>query len=333
MSEDKIVEGRKYTKKVLDEIMKKYEAILFGEYKKITRDTSIHFTCKCGKIDKKIFRAIVENAGALCKQCSKTHMVETMKKTMTEKYGVEHSMSVPEFKKKQENTMIEKYGVSHNSLNPTTIQKRKDTLKDHFGVAHHFQLPEKIEERRQKCLLKFGVEHHLKRDDILDKQRQTNLKKRGVEYSLQNIEVKNKAIKTNIEKYGVEHPSQNADIMEKTQKNAKKYKEYKMPSGEIRKVQGYEPFALNELIKSYTEDQIKTERKEVPRIPYEADGKKKYYFPDIYIPHEKKIIEVKSTWTYKCKTDNIELKKNATIALGYTYEIWCFDGKGKRIEV
>ena len=33
-------------------------------------------------------------------------------------------------------------------------------------------------------------------------------------------------------------------------RNAKKFKEYIMPSGEIRKVQGYEPFAL-ELIEKF----------------------------------------------------------------------------------
>jgi hypothetical protein len=71
----------------------------------------------------------------------------------------------------------------------------------------------------------------------------------------------------------------------------------------------------------------------VPRISYEIDGKKKYYFPDIYIPHENKIIEVKSTWTYKCKTDSIQEKGDACKAQGYTYELWCFDGKGNRVDV
>jgi hypothetical protein len=106
-----------------------------------------------------------------------------------------------------------------------------------------------------------------------------------------------------------------------------------MPSGEIRKVQGYEPFALKELVKIYEEDQIKTDRKDVPCIQYEFDKKKKYHFPDIFIPHENKIIEVKSTWTYKCKNDNIQLKKKASEEQKFIYEIWCFDKKGKRVEV
>lgn len=101
-----------------------------------------------------------------------------------------------------------------------------------------------------------------------------------------------------------------------------------MPSGTIRKVQGYEPFGLDELIKSYNEDQIKTNRSDIPRIKYKVNEKEKYYFPDIYIAHEKYIIEVKSTWTYKCKEDNIKQKAEATKEQGYRYEIWVYNAKG-----
>jgi len=324
---------RRFTKELLDEILQRDGATLIGEYEKITRDIPIKYKCKCGGEYNKMMRYIVEEAGALCKDCGMKHMVETQKKSMIDTYGASHPMLIPEFKKKQEETMIANYGVSHNSHNPDTIQKRKDTLVEHFGVAHHLQLPEKVEERRETCRKKFGVDHHLQRDDILAKQRQTNLERRGVEYSLQSEEVKAKAIATNLLVYGVEHPSQNQEVMEKTQKNAKKYKKFKMPSGEIRKVQGYEPFALTDLLKVYTEEQIKTGCKNVPRIQYEVDGKESYHFPDIFIPHENKIVEVKSTWTYKCKTDNIQLKKKSAEEQGFLYEIWCYDRKGRKVPV
>lgn len=106
-----------------------------------------------------------------------------------------------------------------------------------------------------------------------------------------------------------------------------------MPSGEIRKVQGYEPFALDKLIKTNSETDILTNRKDVPRISYTIGDKIHYYFPDIYIPSENRIIEVKSTWTYKCKEDNIQEKKKATEKAGYNYEIWVYDGKGNKIEI
>ncbi|NDE14518.1 hypothetical protein EBZ80_06260 [bacterium] len=142
---------------------------------------------------------------------------------------------------------------------------------------------------------------------------------------------KTRRIETNMRKYGVPHTSQSPEIMEKIQRNSKKYKEFKMPSGTVRRVQGYEPFALAELLTLYSEEQIKTDRVDVPHITYDADGKSRRYFPDIYIPHENLIIEVKSTWTAACKTDSLEQKEAATVAAGYRYELWCYDGKGNRI--
>lgn len=176
------------------------------------------------------------------------------------------------------------------------------------------------------------VVHPLQSEVIKEKVKATNILKYGVPNPLQNEIVMNKLKATNVERYGVEHVSQNSAVMERMQKNAKKFKEFKMPSGTIRKVQGFEPFALNDLLKTYTEDQIKTDRKDVPRIQYDTNGKKRYHFPDIFIPHEKKLVEVKSTWTYSCKTDNIQLKKKACEEQGYLYEIWVYDGKGKKID-
>jgi len=42
------------------------------------------------------------------------------------------------------------------------------------------------------------------------------------------------------------------------------------------------------------------------------------------------IIEVKSTWTYKAKQDNIQEKAYATKVAGYKYEIWIYDSKGNK---
>jgi hypothetical protein len=126
---------------------------------------------------------------------------------------------------------------------------------------------------------------------------------------------------------------QNIDFMDRYQKNLKKHKKYIFPSGNIRHVQGYEHFALNDLLKLYNEDEIKTNRKDIPRIKYINNNKEKYYFPDIYLPLINKIIEIKSTWTYKCDIEIIKLKKIATELLEYDYEIWIYDNKGNKIKV
>ena len=50
-----------------------------------------------------------------------------------------------------------------------------------------------------------------------------------------------------------------------------------MPSGSVRNLQGYEPIAVQDLLNTgYTEDQILTSRKQVPRILYKLNEKQHY---------------------------------------------------------
>jgi hypothetical protein len=153
------------------------------------------------------------------------------------------------------------------------------------------------------------------------------MEKYGVKMCLQNKVIKAKSIATSIDKYGVRNPMQSNEIQEKNQKNSLKYKQYKCPSGIIRKVQGDEPYALDELMKEYTEEQIKTDRKDVPRILYMYNEEEHYYFCDIFIPHINKLIEVKSSWTFSLQNDKVIEKGKACIEKGYLYEIWIYDEK------
>jgi hypothetical protein len=135
---------------------------------------------------------------------------------------------------------------------------------------------------------------------------------------------------TCLEKFGVENAMQNAIICEKSSKKSFSHKIYTFPSGKEIQVQGYEPFALDELIKTLSEDDIITGCSNVPTIAYaDAEGKEHNHFPDIFIPSQNKCIEIKSTWTAEKKKDNIFLKQNAGKQLGYTYEIWVYNGKGE----
>jgi hypothetical protein len=197
-------------------------------------------------------------------------------------------------------------------------------------VLYSLQAPIIRKQIEQTCIKKYGSKSILQSPEIKEKIRQKVLKKYGVEHVSQSKIIKEKIRQTCLKRYNVEHPFQCQEIQEKIQKNAKKFKKYIMPSGELRKVQGYEPFALDELVKIYEESDIITERKDIPRISYKLADKQKYYFPDIYIKSQNKIIEVKSTWTYKCKEDFIEEKANATKSAGYDYEIWIYDNKGNK---
>jgi hypothetical protein len=290
-----------------------------------------------------------------CDSPAQSEIIKKKKeKTMIERYGVINPSQNSEIQKKKKEKFIANYGVDNPSKSDNIKTKKKVTCKKNFGVDFPLQSsdiknkikntninkygvdnPSKSEcvktKKKDTCKKNFGVEHPSQSEIIRKNMEEKNIIKYGVKCVLQNEEIKEKIKQTNLEKYGVEYNTQNLDIFEKQQKNAKKFKEFKMPSGEIRKVQGYEPFALTELLKTYTEEKIKTDRKEVGRIQYEVDGKKRYYFPDIYLPDEKKFIEVKSTWTAKQNPELIEKKKQACIDQGYACEIWVYDAKGERV--
>jgi hypothetical protein len=118
---------------------------------------------------------------------------------------------------------------------------------------------------------------------------------------------------------------------EKTTRKTYNYKEFTFPSGKTRKVQGYEHFILKELLKIYSEEQILTDRRDVPKIEYYYKQKRRYY-PDIFIPHLNKVIEVKSFWTLqlgyvKNMLKSIAAKKN------FDYEIWIYNEKDSSIHI
>jgi hypothetical protein len=109
-------------------------------------------------------------------------------------------------------------------------------------------------------------------------------------------------------------------------------KDYIMPSNTIRRIQGYEHLALDELIKNnIKEDDIVTKRKEMPIINYYyiLDKKNHRYFPDIWIKSENKIIEVKSAWIYKKDLVKNIMKALATRKLGYDFEFWIYTKEAK----
>ena len=126
-------------------------------------------------------------------------------------------------------------------------------------------------------------------------------------------EIMLKSKKTCLKKYGVEHPAQNKEIMDKCSKNSYKLKNYTFPSGNQIKYQGYEDYALDELLQSgILEEEIINGCKDVPEVWYnDEQGKQHRYYVDIFIPSQKRCIEVKSNWTAEKKKDNIFRKQQA----------------------
>jgi hypothetical protein len=81
------------------------------------------------------------------------------------------------------------------------------------------------------------------------------------------------------------------------------------------------------LLNQYSEDQILNSKSEMPLIKYKYKNINRRYFPDIYIPKDNKIIEVKSIWTYKRDLIKNIFKALNTRKIGYDYELWIIDKK------
>lgn len=232
--------------------------------------------------------------------------------------------------------LIKKYGAFCKLCQDINEKKKMiETNMKNRGVPYPFCDPTVIDKIKSTNFGKYGTEYPTQNEKIKQKTKNTCQKKLGVNYPQQSKIVREKSISTSIKKYAVKHPMQNAEIAEKASKSSYKLKDYTFPSGKVIKCQGYEPFALDILIKEHKidEDDIITSRKEVPEIWYkDSDDKDHRYYGDTFIKSLNKFIEVKSTWTYKKNKEKVELTKNAVKEKGFLYECWVFDAKRNLIE-
>jgi hypothetical protein len=140
--------------------------------------------------------------------------------------------------------------------------------------------------------------------------------------------------KTSLAKYGVPNPSQSVEVQEKAEKNGYRFKPYILPSGKIVKVQGYEHYAIKELLETYRESDIEFGRANQPELWWvDAGGKRHRYFSDFFIPVDNKVIEVKSTWTLKKGIDCLKIPaiQSAVEEAGYDFVLMTYNEKGVRI--
>jgi len=291
----------------------------------------VEYASQSQDIKKKVKQTCIEKYGVEYVSQSQD-IKEKVKQTCIEKYGVSTPFKSLEIKEKIKKTCIEKYG----SENPFQSEEIKEKIKIHcvksYGVENVSQSQKIKEKKKETCLLNHGVEYALQSKELREKGEQTLFNNYGVKHSLQSQKIREKMNNTCLEKFGFENAMQNSLICEKSSKNSYSNKTYKLPSGKEIQVQGYEPFALDELIKTLSEDDIITGCSNVPTIAYyDEECNKHKHFPDIFIPSLNKCIEVKSTWTAEKKKDSIFLKQTAGKKIGYNYEIWVYNGKGEKL--
>lgn len=211
--------------------------------------------------------------------------------------------------KKTKNTFVKKYGVEWGTQSEIQKNKSKKAKLEKYGNEYYSGWEKSAEKNRNKST---------------DEQNKINELRR----------------QTNLERYGVENCFLRFDIRSKAMKSNSEGKDYILPSGKIIKIRGYEDTALSILLEIYQENEILThnisEEFLLPTFQYiNVNLHKSTYYPDIYIPKENRIIEVKSTWwwdgngqeKYNSRLQNNLKKRQAVLDKGYNYEVWLFENK------
>lgn len=264
----------------------------------------LDYICCCGCVGKIQYRDIL--SGGLCKRCSS----ERAALTSISRYGVDNPAKSEIIKKKIRENTFKKYGVEHIMKDPKYVKMAQETNMKRYGEKYAFCMQETYE-----------------------KIKETWQSRLGVDYPMQNpIYMNRLLIKAKVtcqERYGVDHHTKDPVIFDKIINNYRK-KEFVFPSGNTIYLQGFEPFAVQNLLDiGFKEEDIITDCKKMPEIFYKGeDGKKHRYFPDIFLEKEKLFIEVKSSWTYNLEKRKNKLKFKGVVDSGYYIELQMYDKHG-----
>jgi hypothetical protein len=209
--------------------------------------------------------------------------------------------------------------------------KKKQTYFDHYGTSLSNSSIQKNKSRKSK-IERHGDEKYNNSGMISITNKNKSLEEKE--------QINEKRRKTCLDRYGVESTFLLQGVKEKSAKSNASGKEYILPSGKIISVRGNEDIALTSLLESYNENDLiihnSYEKYELPIFSYvNVNQHSALYYPDIYIPNENKVIEVKSRWwwdgdgkeKYKSRLENNLRKTQAVLDKGYLYDVWLFTNK------
>lgn len=310
------VEGKKY----------------YAPHGNICRESMITIVCPlCESMHEKMFRCMITK-NVYCHDCSVKNGVILHKKTCLEKFGVDNARKNESIKEKGRQTCLRKYNVDHpqkckelNAIRCATDKEKNNGV--YFVQTDNFkQLSRTKNQKNRQC--DFPSQCPV----VQTKIRASFRKRCGYDYYILSPEFQERCKHIFMEKYGVEHPMHNQRIVSKCLQNSYRTKEFISSSGRIYQYQGYEHFMLDKLIKDgIDENDLVNDSKLVPFIPwFDSNGKIHKHTVDMFIKTQNKCIEVKSEWTIKRQGEsNVRAKQNGAKLLGYLYEVWIFDDKGR----
>lgn len=215
-------------------------------------------------------------------------IIEKLKNTCLERYGVEHNWSSPELRENCYKTTKERYGVEHALQSDELKKKRHDTMINKYNSANVFNF---------------------------ESTKKTLLKEYGVTNAAQSEQIKEKIRKTNKERYGVEFPYQNPEIFKKAQTSGERARYYKDTDLIYRG-----SFELDFLERFYDKIDIAKPM----TFDYEHNGTLHKYIPDFYIPSLDLVIEIKSSYYFKKYKEKCISKAAAVEKAGHEF-LFIFD--------
>jgi hypothetical protein len=238
-------------------------------------------------------------------------------------------------KEQQENDRTnKKFAASQRTVDEYNeiIRKRKDTNLVKFGVVHSTQSANNKNKSRATKLRKYGNEYYAGWEKSAEKNRNKTIEEQNEINQIRRL--------TNIEKFGVGCTFLTPETIKKSRQSNAIGKDYTLPSGKIVHIRGYENKVLDALFdQGYTETDLimhnSLEKYELPIFEYvNVNEHNTQYYPDIFIPTENRIIEVKAQYwwdgngdlkhIYKSRLINNLKKKDAVLSKGYKYEVWLF---------
>lgn len=310
--------------------------------------TKLRYRCGCGNDNCWITANQLGKGTDNCNPCAQKKRKETMvriygvenpsqspeiqakkRETCFANHGVEHPIQSPEIRARIQETMIQRHGAGNPSQIAEFQEKKKETWLQNLGVDHPFKSPEVLAKRRETWVENYGVNHPSKSEEIKTKKEETCFGNYGVRHPFQSPEIRARMRENYFAKHGVEHPMQNPEVFARLQASAFSKKDYTFPSGAIIKVQGYEPYAYDDLLKGdYTETELIDGYNQRPVIRYYFEDSQHSYYPDIYIIIDKVIVEVKSEFFFQMAEEKTKAKMLACAEQDYHSEIWIYGKSG-----
>jgi hypothetical protein len=134
-------------------------------------------------------------------------------------------------------------------------------------------------------------------------------------------------------RYGVRNVSQDPVIFEKIVKKSYTGKKYNFKSGKVLRIQGYEGFAIDDLLDEKISEHDLFFGKDIPSFSYIDDNNIQHvYHPDIFVKSLNLIVEVKSDYTYTKELRKNYLKFCKVVETGYRLRIMIYNDKFESVK-